>query len=314
MDRMPELDLDVAPDVAPDAYLGATSDGEAGADFADELSVAVDAARAAGRIQMEHYERLERIVHKSDHDVVTEVDHLSEELIIAAIHGAFPRDAFLAEESGRRGPVPAKGTGRTGSAAGDQAASPEVEGSDSSVRRLWIVDPLDGTVNYANGIPIFCVSIALAIDGRPVLGVIHDPARDEMFVARTGAGARLDGVPIAHPAKEKLTDAVVAMSLPPLRYARREARIRRSIRVARNIGSASLALVYVANGRFDAYVQLGGLSTWDVAAAGLIATEAGATVTDPSGGPWFDLERKTRTIGIVAAAPGHHQTFLEMLR
>jgi myo-inositol-1(or 4)-monophosphatase len=263
-----------------------------------ELDVAIDSACRAGRIQMERYERLERIVHKSDHDVVTEVDHLSEELILDAIRQAFPADTFLAEESGRGG------SSTTAPATSEQQA----------VERLWIVDPLDGTVNYANGIPIFCVSIALAVGGRPVLGVIHDPSRDETYVARAGGGARLDGVPIRYPAKEKLADAVVAMSLPPLRFARREARIRRTIRAGRNLGSASLTLAYVANGRFDAYLQAGGLSVWDVAAAGLIATEAGATVTDWSGGPWFDLARKPRSVGIVAAAPDHHSTFLEMLR
>ena len=169
-------------------------------------------------------------------------------------------------------------------------------------------------MNYANGIPVFCVSIALAIDGRPVLGVVHDPSRDEMFTALAGAGALLDGAPIRHPAKPKLSDAVVHMALPATRYARREARIRRAIRVSRNMGSASLSLAYVANGRFDAMLQPGGLSLWDVAAAGLIAAEAGATVTDAAGGPWFEIGRKPRSISIVAAAPDHHGTLLEMLR
>ena len=100
----------------------------------------MDAARHAGRLQMERYERLERIVHKAEHDVVTEVDTLSEQLIISAIHDAFPRDSILAEESGRTDVV---------------VGSPTDE-------RVWIIDPLDGTVNYANGIPVFCVSVGLA--------------------------------------------------------------------------------------------------------------------------------------------------------
>ena len=106
----------------------------------------------------------------------------------------------------------------------------------------------------------------------------------------------------------------MSLALPHYRFARRESRIHKAIRVARNMGSASLALTYVANGRFDAYVQLGGLSLWDVAAAGLIAAEGGATVTDIAGGPWFDLSRTSRSIGIVAAAAPHHATLREMLR
>ena len=117
--------------------------------YGEELSIAVEAARNAGRLQMERYERLERIVHKSEHDVVTEVDEMSEQLIISAIREAYPGDAFLAEESGRTAAVPP---------AGESVV-------DASEQRVWIIDPLDGTVNYANGIPVFCVSIGLAVGG-----------------------------------------------------------------------------------------------------------------------------------------------------
>ena len=109
-----------------------------------ELAVATDAARRAGRLQMERYERLERIVHKGERDVVTEVDTLSETLIIEALRRAFPDDSVLAEESGHN---PAKATGSTGN------------GQVAATGRTWIVDPLDGTVNYANGIPVFCASM-----------------------------------------------------------------------------------------------------------------------------------------------------------
>jgi myo-inositol-1(or 4)-monophosphatase len=283
-------------------------------DLDAQLDVAVDAARRAGRIQMERYERLERIVHKSEHDVVTEVDDLSEELILDAIRRVYPDDAFLAEESGHSGGkaghshVPGA---RPLDAPSTDAASPTVPIPPD--HRIWIIDPLDGTVNYANGIPCFCVSIGLAIGGQPALGAVYDPTRDEMFTAIAGRGAHLDGVPIHHPTKEKLSDAVVSLSLPHHRFARRESRIHKAIRVARNMGSASLALTYVANGRFDAYVQYGGLSLWDVAAAGLIAEEGGATVTDVAGGQWFDLSRKTRSIGLVAAPASHHATLRQML-
>ncbi len=272
-----------------------------------ELAIATDAARHAGRLQMERYERLERIVHKSAHDVVTEVDTLSEQLIINAIHDSFPRDSILAEESGRTDVVAAESDGATGP---DGQAVPPVDPVD---QRVWIIDPLDGTVNYANGIPCFCVSIGLSVGGRPMMGVVYDPTRDEMFTALAGMGARLDGLPIRHPAKEKLLDCVVSLSLPRRSWATRDHNVRRSIRVSRNMGSAALAIAYLANGRFDAFVQAGGLSLWDICAAGLIAVEGGARLTSLDGLPWFDITRPTQSIALLGAAPTHHQTLLEML-
>ncbi len=261
--------------------------------------MATDAARAAGRIQMERYERLERIVHKSERDVVTEADHLSEELIIAAIRAEFPGDNVLAEESGKTDALPP-----------EHPPAPDSPMAD----RLWVIDPLDGTINYANGIPVFCVSIALVIDGRPSVGVIHDPSRGELFSAIAGRGAWLDGVAIHLPGKERLIDAVVSVSLPGRGFARRRARLHKQVRVTRDLGSAALELAYVANGRFDAFIQWGGLSAWDVAAAGLIAQEAGALVTTVSGSPWFDLTRGSRRMSILAAAPSHHDALLGLLR
>ena len=262
--------------------------------YAAELAFALDVAARAGTVLMDHYERLEQIDYKSARDVVTEADHLSEALILDAIRASFPADAILAEETGehkaKAGEAPTSGRGR-----------------------VWIVDPLDGTVNYANGIPVFCVSVGLAIGGVPVLGVIYDPVRDELFSAQAGLGARLDGEPIRHPAKERLVDCVVSLSLPRGGWARREAKIRKSIRVSRVMGSAALALVYVANGRFDAFVQAGGLSLWDICAAGLIASEGGASVTALDGKAWFDMSRASKSIGVVAAAPTHHRTLLELL-
>jgi len=262
--------------------------------YDDELSIAAAAARQAGRLQMERYERLERIVHKSEFDVVTEVDEMSEQMIIAAIRQAYPADAYLAEESGRTHVEPP-------------------EEPTAGQQRLWVIDPLDGTVNYANGIPVFCVSIGLVDAGRPVLGVVYDPVRDEMFSARAGRGARLDDVAIRHPAKERLADLVISLALPRRGWSQRERRVRGSIRVARVMGSAALALAYVGNGRFDGFVQAGGLSLWDICAAGLIASEGGATVTTLSGGAWFDLAKADKSIGLLAAAPAHHPKLLEML-
>lgn len=246
----------------------------------------MDAARRAGRLQMERYEKLERIVHKSEHDVVTEVDELSEQLIIGAIRDAFPTDSFLAEESGHSG---------------------------SHAGRVWVIDPLDGTINYANGIPLFCVAIGLSVDGIASVGVVYDPARDEMFSAVVGGGATLDGQPIQLPVKERLVDCVVSLSLPRRGWAKRDHAVRRSIRVSRSMGSAALAIAYLANGRFDAMVQSGGMSAWDVCAAGVIAAEGGARLTTLDGGPWFDINRPTKTMGLLGAAPVHHQALLELL-
>jgi myo-inositol-1(or 4)-monophosphatase len=255
-------------------------------DLARELQVASHAARAAGAIHIERYERLERIDHKSEKDVVTEVDHLSEEAILEIVRSDFPADAYLAEESGVSGP---------------------------QAERLWVIDPLDGTVNYANGLPFFAVSIALVIDGTPRLGVILDPLRDELFHAIAGGGAFLNGRPIHNPGKERIGDAVVHLGLPRSGFARQNTRYRRAVRITRQMGSAALSLTYVANGRFDAYVQWQGLSTWDICAAGLIASEGGAVVTSRLGNRWFDVGMPSRSIGIVAAMPQHHATYLEML-
>jgi len=243
---------------------------------------------------MERYERVEQIDYKSARDVVTEVDHLSEALILDGIRAAFPGDALLAEE-----------TGEHDAAAGESASS--------GVGRVWVVDPLDGTINYANGIPMFCVSVALVIDGRPVVGVIRDPTRNESFAATIDGPATLNGHDVRTSDKERLSDFVISLSLSGRNVARRARAIRKAIRVPRSMGSAALALVYVANGRFDAFVQQGGLSTWDIAAAGLIAERAGATVTNLEGGPWFEIAAPTKSIGVLAAPPAHHADLLRRI-
>jgi myo-inositol-1(or 4)-monophosphatase len=274
---------------------GPVSDPIGGSTYADDLALTLDIAAAAGRLLMERYERVERVDYKSARDIVTEVDHLSEELIIAAIHARHPADGILAEESG------AQSTG-----AGDAAASGR--------GRVWIIDPVDGTINYANGIPVFCVSIGLAIDGRPAVGVVLDPTRQDFFAATADGPATLNGASITVSDKETLTDFVVAASLAGRTVASRARSLRKAIRISRSMGSAALALAYVANGRFDAFVQQGGMSIWDVAAAGLIAERAGAMVTDAGGGPWFDIARGARSVSILAAPPAHHARILELTR
>jgi myo-inositol-1(or 4)-monophosphatase len=260
-----------------------------------ELAFALEVAARAGELQLERYERVERIDYKSARDVVTEVDHLSEALIFDAIRAAFPGDALLGEESGEH----------DGAAAGHTATSGQ--------GRAWVVDPLDGTINYANGIPFFCVSIALVEEGRPVVGVVHDPSRGESFAATIDGPATLAGKPIRASGKAALSDFVISMALGGRAAATRAREVRKAIRVPRSMGSAALALAYVANGRFDAFVQQGGLSTWDIAAAGLIAERAGATVTNLDGGPWFEIAATSKSIGVLAAPAAHHGELLRRI-
>lgn len=262
---------------------------------AAELAFALEVATRAGELQVDRYERVGRIDYKSARDVVTEVDHLSEALILDAIRTAFPGDALLAEETGEH----------DGAAAGNTATSGE--------GRVWVVDPLDGTINYANGIPFFCVSIALVEGGRPVVGVVHDPSRRESFAASADGPATLAGRAIRASDKDRLSDFVVSMALSGRAAAARARGVRKAIRVPRSMGSAALALAYVANGRFDAFVQQGGLSTWDIAAAGLIAERSGATVTNLDGGPWFEIAAASQTIGVLAAPRAHHAELLRLV-
>jgi len=274
--------------------------------LAAELAFALEIAARAGELQMARFERLERIEHKSARDVVTEVDHLSEALILEGIRATFPGDAILAEESG--GHAGARGHARTS------------EDAPTSGRgRVWVVDPLDGTVNYANGIPFFCVAVGLVIDGRPAVGVVRDPARGESFAATITGPAVLhlsngSERELTVSTKDKLSDYVASVSISGRAAVTRSRALRRAIRVPRSMGAAALALAYVAAGRFDAFVQEGGLSTWDIAAAGLIAERGRATVTNLVGGPWFDIAASSRSIGVLAAPPAHHGALLDLLR
>ena len=267
----------------------------------DDLAFAIALAARAGEILMDRYERLERIAYKSARDIVTEADHLSEELVIDAIRARHPGDAILAEESGEHRAI-------------------EGEAPTSGRGRVWIIDPLDGTVNYANGIPFFCISIGLVVDGQPSVGVVHDPSRAETFAATAGGDAVLMstlGSPshaIEASDKEQLSDFVVSMALRGRSVATRARNVRKAIRISRSMGSAALALSYVGNGRFDAFIQQGGLSAWDIAAAGLIAECGGAVVSAMDGGPWFDISRAPRSIGVLAAPEPHHATLLDLVR
>ena len=261
--------------------------------FADELGFATDVARRAGALLIDSYERLERIDYKSKRDVVTNADYASERLVIDAIKARYPGDAILAEESG------------------EHAGVLRDDGSHNG--RTWVIDPLDGTVNYANGIPYYCVSIGFVVDDKPSVGVIFDPARDDLYSATADGPATLDDEPIQASTKEALSDYVVSLAVIGSGGLMRERRIAPLIRIHRRMGSAALSLAYVANGRFDAFIQNGGLSPWDVAAAGLIAERSGAVVTDLRGGPWWSGSVKGPRLSIVAAPPAQHAPVLELL-
>ena len=261
--------------------------------WADELAFATDLARRAGALLIDSYERLERIDYKSKRDVVTNADYASERLVLDAIRERFAGDAILAEESG------------------EHAGVLRDDGTHNG--RTWVIDPLDGTVNYANGIPYYCVSIGLVVDDRPTVGVIFDPARDDLYDATIDGPARLGGATVHASSKEVLSDYVVSLAVIGRGGLMRERRIAPRIRIHRRMGSSALALAYVANGRFDAFVQNGGLSLWDVAAAGLIAERSGATVTNLAGEAWWESRLRGPRTNVVAAPAAQHAALLDLL-
>ena len=225
-----------------------------------DLQLAVDAARAGGAILRDGFDRGVTAHYKRRFDPVTEIDHASEAEVLSVISKHRPDDAILAEESG--GTIP--------------------DG------RLWIVDPLDGTVNFVHGIPQIAVSIGLWDGDRPLAGVIYDPLRDECFSAAAGHGAHLNGRQIQVSETEDLDRSVTATGFPydhgdyPDEYAAVLGAVLGSVNGVRRFGSAALDLAWVAAGRYEAYWELG-LQPWDQAAGILIVREAGGRVTDFNG-------------------------------
>jgi myo-inositol-1(or 4)-monophosphatase len=219
-------------------------------------------------------------------DLVTEVDHQSEAYLLGEIQRRYPGQRILAEESGNVG-------------AGEE--------------HLWLVDPLDGTVNYAHGVPFFCVSIGYARNGRAELGAVYDPLRDELFTARRGGGAWLNGRRLQVSAATELQRSLLVTGFPydtwnsPRNNFDYFARLGKLTQGVRRLGSAALDLCYVGAGRLDGYWELK-LNPWDMAAGGLIAAEAGALVTDVDGGPDY-----LKTQSVLAAPPPIHARILAVL-
>ncbi len=245
-------------------------------------------ARRAGAILRDGYEKEHQVNYKGVIDLVTEVDHASEAFLIGEITRQFPGHSLLAEESGRLGE---KGA------------------------HHWLIDPLDGTVNYAHHIPVFCVSIAYALDGQVSLGAVYDPMRDEMYSAERGHGATLNGRPLACARTDELSKSLLVTGFPYdawntehdnfanfVRFSKRTLGVRR-------LGSAALDLCYVAAGRFDGFWELA-LKAWDVAAGGLIAEEAGARVTNVNDGADYISPPQS----VVAANPELHAQILKGLK
>lgn len=228
--------------------------------------IALRAARRAGQMMLRAMDRVDelRVESKAPNDFVTNIDRDAEAMIIDVLRHSYPDHAFVGEESGRSGAEDAEVT--------------------------WIIDPLDGTLNYLQGIGHYCISIA-AMRGRHIEhAVIIDPPRNEEFVASRGYGAQLNGKRIRVSGCSKLEDAVLGSGIPPGRvashldyYAEALKRFTGRCRAMRRSGSAALDLAYVAAGRLDGYFEMG-LGQWDIAAGVLLVREAGGFISDLAGG------------------------------
>ncbi len=250
-------------------------------------------AREAGGILTDRLGRALQVSNKGDIDLVTEADLASEKLIIERINSYYPRHAVLAEESGAS------------------------EASEKSEWK-WIIDPLDGTTNYAHGYPCFCVSIALEHDSRIELGVIYNPTRDEMFAAERGRGATLNERRIRVSDIEELNAALLCTGFPynvreRPNFTRDFENFTMNSQAVRRDGSAALDLAYVACGRFDGLWEEG-LKVWDVAAGAILIEEAGGTVTDFQGAPLEICSPKVYAPKVLVSNGLIHEEMMRVLR
>ena len=224
------------------------------------LNFATETAREAGKLLVQKL-GVAKVSTKGDINLVTEADIAAENLIIERIRSYYPQHGILAEESGEA-----------------------VLAGGKRSEWKWIIDPLDGTTNYAHGYPCFCVSIALERDGQLEIGVVYDPMRDEMFAAERGSGATLNDRKIRVSSVEELSGAMLCTGFPyNVRerpdFARDFTNFTMNAQAVRRDGSAALDLAYVACGRFDGFWE-DGLSPWDIAAGALLIFEARGKVTN----------------------------------
>lgn len=223
------------------------------------LNFAIETARDAGQVLLEKFGRKINVSMKGDIDLVTEADLASEALIIERIKSHFPKHSILAEEAGNA----------------------VVIGGENKWK--WIIDPLDGTTNFAHGYPCFCVTLALEHDGGIAIGVTFDPTRNEIFAAEKGQGATLNGKPMWVSETEDLANALIVTGFPydfkrRDDFARHLTQFLLHSRGVRRDGSAAIDMAYVACGRFDGFWEEG-LNPWDMAAGLLLIEEAGGQVT-----------------------------------
>jgi myo-inositol-1(or 4)-monophosphatase len=254
------------------------------------LATAVESVIRAGEIQMAHFGGAMRVDKKGAIDLVTEIDLQVEREFRALIADRFPGHVVLGEEF---------------SLESDRDAVPEF---------CWVFDPVDGTTNYAHGLPIFCSSLALEIRGEPAVGAIYDPSRRELFTAERGQGAWLNGAPLHVSGASTLIDSLLCTGFPYSVQANTEALVglfREFLKVSRavrRLGSAAIDLCYVAAGRFDGFWEQS-LHPWDMAAGALIIQEAGGRVTDLTGGPYT-----SRAGNIIATNGLIHDAMLDTIQ
>lgn len=251
--------------------------------------VAVRAAFQSGKILSQYFGKPIQITKKGIMDLVTEADVASEKTIIAAIHEVFPDHAILAEESG-------------------------ASGNGKSENDLWVIDPLDGTTNFAHHLPIFAVSIAYCHNDEVVMGVVFNPATGELYDAAKDEGARLNGEPIHVTTTNSVGESLLATGFPytvrtqyPKKQIDRFGRCLTAAQGIRRLGSAALDLCYVAAGRFDGFWE-DNLKPWDTAAGMCIVIEAGGKITDFNGSPYTITDQQ-----ILATNSHIHQQMVDLL-
>jgi myo-inositol-1(or 4)-monophosphatase len=251
-----------------------------------EIAVARRAAKEAGKILSRMFGQVKQVTKKGKIDLLTEADLQSEQTILDIITRDFPRDSILTEEAGEYNHLP---------------------------ERVWIIDPLDGTTNFAHTFPVFAVSIALEVENEIVLGVIFDPYTGEHFEAVKGMGAFLNKKPIKVSQTKELGESLLATGFPyyihenPQRIMEHFRKMIVLTQGVRRPGSAAIDLCYVAMGRVDGFWEEG-LKPWDTAAGIIIVTEAGGKVSDFEGGPYSPYSKN-----IVASNTSIHEEMLVAL-
>ncbi|MFA6099000.1 MAG: inositol monophosphatase family protein [Patescibacteria group bacterium] len=253
-------------------------------------STAVAAAKSAGQILMKYYPdiRSTSIIKKGKHDIVTKADMMTNTAIIKAIEKVFPDHDIYSEETG-------------------------LKNKPGSYK--WVIDPLDGTSNYAMHIPLFCTSISLVHKGSIIISVIYAPYLNELFIAEKGKGAFLNNKRIHVSGTKVLKEAFLFLGRghgKPVykNFLKLQKRLRKDVINIRFIGSASMNMAYVASGRTDSYIQVPPEShLWDTAAGVLLVKEAGGQVSDFRGRPW-----KFNSLGVVASNGLIHQQLIKKLK